>query len=166
MQMKVMTILLAWAVVRHERRRLIYNHEEPSLPATLFVMKILSRVVGSAFIWLLGCHLLTSCSCNHKGNAAGFSFLPGPVIAGGVAYYPAKPGATYHNTVPDYTTNPPPVGVVTFVTVFSTNGLVINLTDGKGMGGTNGNAVRFTSVKLEKREDVSGNSASPISGLY
>jgi hypothetical protein len=85
-------------------------------------MKISYRFAG---IILAG--LLAGCSCGSGGNKSGSTFMPGPVIFGGVEYYPAKPGATYHNRAVDYSTNPPPAGVVTYVTIVSTNGLVIHL---------------------------------------
>jgi hypothetical protein len=127
-------------------------------------MKILSKLGGSAFTGLMTCSLLTSCS--HGSSPAGFTFLPGPVISGGVTYYPAKPGATYHNTPPDYTTNPPPAGAVTFVTIYSTNGLAINLIDGNPMLQTNGGVIRFTNIKPGESGSPITSRSSPAAGLY
>ena len=63
--------------------------------------------------------------------------LPGPVIFGGVTYYPAHPGTTNYGIV-DYTTNPPPVGVRPYVVVISTNGqLGTRFIDGPGSVSTN-----------------------------
>jgi hypothetical protein len=129
-------------------------------------MKILFKFVGAVFIGLLICGLLTSCAWSHKDNISGFTFLPGPVISGNVAYYPARPGSTYHNTAVDYTTNPPPAGAVTFVTVFSTNGLVIDLTDGNTIPDTNSTAVHFIKTKPDASADVSTSRSSPASDLY
>jgi hypothetical protein len=129
-------------------------------------MKTLFGLPGATFVGLLICGLLTSCTYRHEGNTSGFTFLPGPVISGGIAYYPARPGATYHNTPVDYTTNPPPAGTVTFVTVFSMNGLVIDLTDGNTIPDTNSTAVHFIKTKSEEHGDVSTGRSSPASGLY
>jgi hypothetical protein len=78
-------------------------------------------------VGLLAANLLAGCSSGSCGKKSAATFMPGPVIFGGVEYYPAKPGATVHNRPVEYTTNPPPAGVVTYVTVISTNGIVIHL---------------------------------------
>jgi hypothetical protein len=127
-------------------------------------MKTPLRLVGITFIGWLACGLLTGCTCSHKGNSS--TLLPGPVIYGGVAYYPVKPGATYHNTPVDYTINPPPAEAVTFVTVYSTNGLVIYLTDGNPVPDTNGTAIHFITTQSGVRDDVSPSPSTPASGLY
>ena len=129
-------------------------------------MKMLLRLAGITFAIFLTGSLLTSCTCRQEGNASGFDYLPGPVISGGVAYYPARPGATYHNTPVDYTTNPPPAGAVTFVTVFSTNGLVIDLTDGNTNPDTNSTAIHFINSKPNEHGDVSTAGSLPASDLY
>ena len=54
----------------------------------------------------------------------------GPMIVGGVTYYPAKPDAVYENVLADFTTNPPPAGADDFAFVVSTNGIGIHLIDG------------------------------------
>jgi hypothetical protein len=90
-------------------------------------MKKSCRFAGIILVGLLAGNLLAGCSCGSGGKKSEFKFMPGPIIAGGVEYYPVKPGATYHNTQVDYTTNPPPAGVVTYVTIISTNGIVIHL---------------------------------------
>jgi hypothetical protein len=128
-------------------------------------MRTSLRLFGITFIGWLVCGLLTGCTCSRKGNSES-TFLPGPVISGGLAYYPVKPGATYHNAPVDYTTNQPPAGVVTFVRVHSTNGLVIDLTDGNPVPDTNGTAIRFITTKSGGRDDVSAATSSPASGLY
>ena len=127
-------------------------------------MKTPLRLVGTTFIGWLACSLLTGCTCSHKGNSS--TFLPGQVIYGGVAYYPVKLGATYHNVPIDYTTNEPPAGAFTFVTVYSTGGLAIRLTDGDAMPDTNGTAIHFITTKPVGRGDVSTDHSSPTSGLY
>jgi hypothetical protein len=90
-------------------------------------MKKSCRFAGITLVGLLAGNLLAGCCSGSGGNKSSTTFMPGPVISGGVEYYPVKPGATYHNTQVDYTTNPPPAGVVTYVTVISTNGIVIRL---------------------------------------
>ena len=129
-------------------------------------MKTLFRLAGITFIGLLACGWLTGCTCGHGGGSSGSALLPGPVISGGVEYYPVRPGATYHDTPVDYTTNPPPAGAVTFVTVYSTNGLVIDLTDGNAILDTNGTAIHFIKTKSDERGDVSTGGSSPASGWY
>jgi hypothetical protein len=91
-------------------------------------MKTSCRFAGIiTSVGLLAGNLLAGCSSGSGCSKSGFTFMPGPVIFGGVEYYPAKPGATYRNTPVNYTTNPPPAGVVTYVTLISTNGIVIHL---------------------------------------
>jgi hypothetical protein len=90
-------------------------------------MKKSCRFAGIILVGLLAGNFLAGCCCGSGGNKSSATFMPGPVIAGGVEYYPVKPGATYHNKPVDYTTNPPPAGVVTYVTIISTNGIVIHL---------------------------------------
>ena len=99
----------------------------------LMIMKTTCRFAEIMLVGLLAGNLLVGCT---GGNKSGFTFMPGPVIAGGVEYYPAKPGATYHNTPVDYTTNPPPPGVVTYITLISTNGIVIHLVESKNSTNT------------------------------
>ncbi|HTQ52400.1 MAG TPA: hypothetical protein VMJ12_16965 [Candidatus Acidoferrales bacterium] len=83
-------------------------------------------LAGAAAIGLITSISLAGCTQNRQAE---FTFMPGPITYGGVEYYPAKPGARYHNQPIDYTTNPPPAGVFTFVHLVSTNGIVIRLKD-------------------------------------
>jgi hypothetical protein len=99
-------------------------------------MKIRSILVGITLVGLLACNLLVGCANGSGGNKARIAYMPGPVISEGVEYYPLKPGAAYENTPVDYTATPPPPGVVTYVTVISTNGIVIHLIDAKSSTNT------------------------------
>jgi hypothetical protein len=94
-------------------------------------MKTRRIIVGITLVGLLACNLLVGCANGSGGNKAGFAYMPGPVISGGVEYYPLNPGASYENTPVDYTAAPPPPGVVTYVTIISTNDIVIHLIDSK-----------------------------------
>ena len=90
-------------------------------------MKLSCKFTGITLAGLLAGNLLAGCSSGSDSHKSGYTFMPGPVIYGGVEYYPVKPGKTFHNRPVDYTTNPPPAGVATFVTIISTNGIVIHL---------------------------------------
>ena len=89
-------------------------------------MKIFHHLVGVAVAGLLTGGVLSGCAHSREGSEQ----IIGPVFFGGFTYYPAKPGRTYKNTPVDYTTNPPPAGTINYVTVISTNGIVVHLMDG------------------------------------
>ena len=89
-------------------------------------MKIFRHLVGVAFAGLLASGFLSGCAHSREGSEQ----IIGPVFFGGVTYYPATPGRTYENTPVDYTTNQPPVGTINYVTVISTNRIVVHLIDG------------------------------------
>jgi hypothetical protein len=95
-------------------------------------MKMLHRIVEVAFAGLL----VSGCAHNQAHSMSSERMI-GPLFFGGVPYYPAKPGETYKNTTVDYTTNRPPAGAITYVTVISTNGIPIHLIDGEGPLTTN-----------------------------
>jgi hypothetical protein len=95
---------------------------------TLNSMKILLSLIG-----LLLCGSFIGCARNDKLS---YMFL-GPIMAGGVTYYPAHPGTTVYDIV-DYTTNPPPAGVIPSVTLVTTNAYwTINRIDGNVLAHTN-----------------------------
>jgi len=78
---------------------------------TKSIMKTLHALLG-----LLICSFLSGCADN-ADNGEFDPLSPGPFTSGGVTYYPAHPGTTNY----DYTTNPPPAGVLPFVSVVTTN---------------------------------------------
>jgi hypothetical protein len=94
-------------------------------------MRNLNTLSQCTLAGLLACVFWGGCAHNHEGKTAERTFMPGPVIYGGVEYYPAEPGATYHNTPINYTTNRPPTGAYPFVTLVSTNGILIHLMESK-----------------------------------
>lgn len=94
-------------------------------------MKQLHTVIRSTIAGLLACAVWGGCTHSRDGKTAERTYMPGPVIYRGVEYYPAKPGATYHNTPINYTTNRVPTGAYPFVTLVSTNGILIHLTEAK-----------------------------------
>jgi len=93
------------------------------------MMKTSYRIFGVAATGVLSGILLSGCARLNEQNPAGYGFMLGPVIFGGVEYYPARPGARYENRTIDYTNQPPPAGGLTFVNLVSTNGIVIRLID-------------------------------------
>ena len=95
------------------------------------MINIPCKFLGVAATGLLTCIVMAGCAHDQGGGKAGYSFMPGPVILNGVEYYPAKPGATYHNRPIEYTNQPPPADGLTFVKLISTNGIVIQLIDRK-----------------------------------
>jgi len=99
-------------------------------------MKTRSIPVGITLVGLLACNLLVGCANGSGGKKAGITYMPGPVFSGGVEYYPLHPGTTYDNTSVEYTAKPPAPDVVTYVTVISTNGIVIHLKDTKSSTNT------------------------------